>query len=101
MKPGVWVDLDDFRSAMRDISDVLQLGLTEEEIERAELGLEDTWYSPGPWLAIANHGPLDVAVEIAGDECHGVAICPTGPDSKLSELRQLVESKYRGDAPTR
>jgi len=81
---------------MRDISDLLQLGLADEEIERLDASLDETYHAPGPWLAVTNRGPLRVAVEIAADECHGVFIAPTGPDVPEPELTTLILSKYRG-----
>ena len=91
---GAWFERHQYLPAMRDISDALQLGLSDEEIASLENLLDDTWHESEPWLSVSNHGPLDVCVEMAGDEIPGVAVRLSGSASEIDGLADLIITRH-------
>jgi hypothetical protein len=92
---GMWVELRDFPLAMRDVSDWFSLGLSDMELKTLEDGLDSTWHMSEPWLPVPNHGPTEVAVEIAMDEIPGVAFRVNGvPPEQVDQLRAKIVARY-------
>lgn len=68
---------------MRELSELLSLGLSAASIDGLDEALKGTWHGStyeggkhidGPWITLAHQGAPDLHVELAQDECGGAIL---------------------------
>jgi hypothetical protein len=97
-----WVAREDLPAAMRELSELLSLGLSAAYVDGLGGRMDETWYGgelrdgkiiPGPWISVAHHADPDLHVEVAQDECGGAILRINCDEPGITRIRATL-TKY-------